>query len=71
MGEVTIKVLRNGPYLVEGAARVVDADGREFQPTGQKDPKNVALCRCGQSGSRPFCDGTHKGCGFRAEESAG
>lgn len=71
MAEVTIKVLKNGPYLVEGAAKVVDAAGAEFRPGAQKDAKNIALCRCGQSGSRPFCDGTHKSCGFRGEESAG
>ncbi|MFM8292213.1 MAG: CDGSH iron-sulfur domain-containing protein [Planctomycetia bacterium] len=48
--------------------RVTDHAGREFSlPPGKK---SLALCRCGQSGTRPFCDGSHKTCGFQAAETA-
>ncbi len=53
---------RDGPLIVRGAARIVDADGIELTP--RRDP--IALCRCGKSRLRPFCDGTHKLIGFRA-----
>jgi CDGSH iron-sulfur domain-containing protein 3 len=67
MADVTITVRKNGPFLVNGPVTLVDADGNAFDLTG----KNVfALCRCGQSGNRPFCDGTHNKCGFQAAESA-
>jgi CDGSH-type Zn-finger protein len=64
---VTIKANRNGPYLVEGPVRVVDADGNEFDLTGRK---RVSLCRCGASVNKPFCDGTHSKLGFQAAEKA-
>ncbi|HMO86991.1 MAG TPA: CDGSH iron-sulfur domain-containing protein [Lacipirellulaceae bacterium] len=67
MADVTIRTRPNGPLLVEGAFRLVDSQGKEFV----LDPnKAYALCRCGQSGRRPFCDGTHKTCGFMADELA-
>lgn len=54
---------KNGPYLVRGDFVITDQDGNEIQPrTGV-----VALCRCGKSQTRPFCDGTHKLIGFKAE----
>lgn len=75
-GVVTIRCREDGPLVVElptdgeaaAAIRVTDHLGGEFPlPTGKP---LVALCRCGQSGTRPFCDGTHKTCGFRAAERA-
>jgi CDGSH-type Zn-finger protein len=54
---------RNGPYLVRGPFVIVDQDGNEIEV---KRPV-VALCRCGRSQIRPFCDGTHKAIGFRAD----
>ena len=54
---------RNGPYLVRGPFTMVDQEGREIEV---RRPV-VALCRCGRSQIRPFCDGTHKAIGFRAE----
>ena len=66
MSETTIQASRNGPFIVRGACKVVDHEGREFTAPG----KLVALCRCGQSSQRPFCDGTHNRCGFLAEEMA-
>lgn len=65
---VTIRCRPNGPFLVEGPVTIVDHEGREFQLAADKPA--VALCRCGQSQRRPFCDGTHKTCGFEAMETA-
>jgi CDGSH iron-sulfur domain-containing protein 3 len=66
MSEVTITVRANGPYKVEGPARVVDAEGVEFVlPEGRA----VALCRCGRSRTKPFCDKSHRQTGFVADDS--
>ncbi len=67
MGDVTIKVRDSGPYLVKGPITLTDADGNLYEITGE----NVALCRCGGSQTKPFCDGTHKTSGFSATERAG
>jgi CDGSH-type Zn-finger protein len=57
----TVRLRRNGPGIVEGDdVRVVDCDGVECRPS--KLP--VALCRCGGSASKPFCDGSHRRIGF-------
>jgi CDGSH-type Zn-finger protein len=61
-----ITALDNGPYLVEGAILLLDAEGNEFQA----ERATVALCRCGESAKKPFCDGTHAKVGFRAAERA-
>ena len=53
---------RDGPLLVRGDFRIVDQDGREIPV----DRGTIALCRCGKSRMRPFCDGTHKVVGFSA-----
>ena len=63
---VTITPLENGPYLVKGPVTVVDADGSEYRI----DRSTIALCRCGGSTSKPFCDGTHSKIGFAAAERA-
>ena len=57
---------RDGPLLVRGDFRLVDQDGREIDARR----KTVALCRCGRSAIKPFCDGTHKAVGFRARSGA-
>jgi len=54
---------RNGPYLVRGPLVMVDQKGNEIEVKRRV----VALCRCGRSQIRPFCDGTHKAIGFRAD----
>ena len=60
-----IKVRLNGPYLVESdEVTVVDWNGNEYA-IGRKP---VALCRCGGSANKPFCDGTHGTIGFQAAE---
>ena len=61
--QVTITPYPNGPYLVRGPFRLVDNDGNEIEAKR----RTVALCRCGRSQIKPFCDGTHKLVGFRAE----
>ena len=68
MSQVTIKVRDHGPLLVEGPFTVIDAAGNAFTiPAGKPA---IALCRCGQSKNKPFCDGTHRECGFMAAERA-
>jgi CDGSH iron-sulfur domain-containing protein 3 len=68
MSEVTIKVRDDGPLLIDGPVIIVDAAGNRFPiPAGKPA---VALCRCGESGNRPFCDGSHKSCSFMAAERA-
>jgi CDGSH-type Zn-finger protein len=67
MPDVQIKVRESGPYLVKGPITLVDADLNPYTIEGE----NVALCRCGQSQTKPFCDGSHKTSGFVATERAG
>ncbi|OFV94366.1 MAG: hypothetical protein A3G76_09435 [Acidobacteria bacterium RIFCSPLOWO2_12_FULL_65_11] len=63
-----ITVRQNGPYRVDGDdVKVVDWNGNEY-PIARRP---VALCRCGSSGSKPFCDGTHSKIGFQAGDVAG
>jgi CDGSH-type Zn-finger protein len=63
----TIKVRQNGPLLVEGDdVTVVDWNGNAYTPTRRP----FALCRCGASTTKPFCDGTHSRVGFQAAEAA-
>ena len=61
-----ITALDAGPYLVKGPVVLLDADGNEFLT----QRATLALCRCGRSTNKPFCDGTHKKVGFRAAERA-
>ena len=61
-----ITTLHNGPYLVKGPVLLLDAGGNEFRA----ERGTVALCRCGGSMTKPFCDGTHSKIGFRAAQRA-
>ncbi len=65
MSDPTIKVLPKGPYLVEGKINLLDASGKKIE-AGEK----FALCRCGASTNKPFCDGTHTKIGFDAAAAA-
>jgi CDGSH-type Zn-finger protein len=67
MTTVTITPTNNGPYVIEGAARIVDADGNDYELGEQT---TLVLCRCGGSGTKPFCDGTHETLGFEAVSRA-
>lgn len=58
--DVKITPSDNGPYLVRGPVKLVDAEGNEFEIKR----KTIALCRCGGSSDKPFCDGTHAKIGF-------
>lgn len=61
---IEVKAGQNGPYIIMGTAVYTDAEGREHPTQGSA----VALCRCGQSANKPFCDGTHRKVGFEAAE---
>jgi CDGSH-type Zn-finger protein len=76
-----ITIAPNGPYLVKGALPmahqhiVSNAQGdslswREGQAVAAPSAGGYALCRCGRSGTKPFCDGAHKGVGFDGTETA-
>jgi release factor glutamine methyltransferase len=58
----TIVAYRDGPYVVSGSFAMRDQEGNAIDV----QRRTVALCRCGRSKLRPFCDGTHKAVGFRA-----
>ena len=65
MANVKIETIKNGPYIVTGEVELIDADGNKFSTE-----KRMALCRCGASTEKPFCDGTHSKIGFKAAEKA-
>ena len=74
-----ITVTKNGPYLVSGDIPlapqhiVTNADGESLEwREGARLPHaaQFALCRCGGSSNKPFCDGTHKKNGFDGTETA-
>lgn len=66
MSQVIIRLRDNGPLVVEGPVTLIDAEGKAFTIDSGKPA--LALCRCGQSQRKPFCDGSHKGCGFQSVE---
>ena len=57
---------RDGPLIVRGPFVLEDQDGQPIDPGRE----TIALCRCGKSRMRPFCDGTHKLVRFRAPSAA-
>lgn len=63
-----ITSLTNGPFLVEGATELVDQNGDAY---ALASPLKFALCRCGGSAKKPFCDGTHKTNGFQCAPQSG
>lgn len=68
MSEVKVSVRDNGPFIIEGPVKVTDGEGNEFAIDASKPA--IALCRCGESANRPFCDGAHNKCGFESKERA-
>jgi CDGSH-type Zn-finger protein len=63
MSELIVESKKDGPNLVKGPLKFVDAQGKEQLI----DRPWVALCRCGGSANKPFCDGTHSKAGFKAD----
>lgn len=58
-----IKAAENGPYLIEvEEAKIVSSGDEKIL-----SQKIIALCRCGQSSNKPFCDGAHKKCEFKGD----
>jgi CDGSH-type Zn-finger protein len=64
MAEVSIRATLNGPFIVKGATELLDTVEDKY-PINKE---TIALCRCGQSSNKPFCDGTHSKIGFQASE---
>jgi CDGSH-type Zn-finger protein len=64
--EARITPYRDGPLVVRGPFALTDQDGNEIA-VGRR---TIALCRCGKSRIRPFCDGTHKTIRFSAPSGA-
>jgi CDGSH-type Zn-finger protein len=61
MAATRITVMNSGSLRIEGDFEIVDQNGGSFGLAGRN---RVSLCRCGHSAKKPFCDGTHKSCGF-------
>ena len=61
-GKLSIKPLKDGPLLIEGKVSLIAASGRKAW-----QGENLALCRCGESANKPFCDGSHKKAGFKSD----
>jgi CDGSH-type Zn-finger protein/uncharacterized Fe-S cluster protein YjdI len=61
-GPLAFTPIANGPLRVSGNLEIIAGSGRRIATV-----KSAFLCRCGRSGSKPFCDGTHKRVGFVAE----
>jgi uncharacterized Fe-S cluster protein YjdI len=59
--DTTVEPRPNGPLFLRGRLRIVAADGRVI-----RQDTRVALCRCGASRNKPFCDGSHRRIGFTA-----
>ncbi|AFN74300.1 Iron sulfur domain-containing, CDGSH-type [Melioribacter roseus P3M-2] len=60
-----IKAAENGPYLIE----VQEASVKRGDKEEKLAQKTIALCRCGHSANKPFCDGAHKKHGFTGEQA--
>jgi CDGSH-type Zn-finger protein len=58
----TIVPYEDGPFLIRGAFQLMDQNGNEIDARR----RTIALCRCGHSKIKPFCDGTHKLVRFKA-----
>jgi CDGSH-type Zn-finger protein len=61
MADVKIQAMPHGPLIVKGSVEILDSSGQLMQESAQ-----VALCRCGHSSKKPFCDGMHRKAGFQS-----
>lgn len=66
MSRARVVPYRDGPYLARGEFELLDQDGNVIETRRG----TIALCRCGASRTKPFCDGTHKAIGFQAPSCA-
>jgi len=64
--EASVTLRANGPYMIQGPVKLLDADGKEY--TLENDI--FMLCRCGHSSNKPFCDGSHREAVFQADSAA-
>jgi CDGSH-type Zn-finger protein len=64
-GKGTITIRPHGPYRVEGGVPLEGPDGEAYEAKPA-----YSLCRCGQSKTKPYCDASHKECGFVGTEVA-
>ena len=67
MADVNIEIGADGPNRISGPIDIVDQDGNNY---AIPEERWVAMCRCGHSFTKPFCDGGHRDAGFEAESKA-
>jgi CDGSH-type Zn-finger protein len=67
MSPTKIMIRNDGPLLVDGDVELVDMEGKPFGLGGRT---TIGLCRCGHSGNKPFCDGSHKAKAFQDKQQA-
>ena len=68
MPSTKITVRNDGPLRVEGEFEIVDMQGQSLR--SRRAQRAIALCRCGHSANKPFCDGAHKTAGFQDQQQA-
>lgn len=61
MADASVVPMDNGPYMVSGSFTLNDVEGNEIKVEG-----DAYLCRCGASGNKPFCDGSHRKASFES-----
>jgi CDGSH-type Zn-finger protein len=66
MSRARVTPYPDGPYLIRGDFEITDHEGNRIETRRE----TIALCRCGASRTKPFCDGTHKAIGFEANSAA-
>jgi len=68
MPPVSIRLRKNGPLLIDGEVTILDSEGQPVAlDSAGKDKSAIAICRCGVSTNKPFCDGSHRESGFSDE----
>lgn len=67
VADVKVSLRDNGPLIIRGPVELLDASGERFEVA---EGEALFLCRCGESGRKPFCDGTHKRRGFESAPRA-
>jgi len=60
----SIRIMKDGPIVVEGSFTIVGAENKELRPTTM-----TSFCRCGSSRNMPYCDGTHRKIDFRDQRT--